>query len=264
MIDRAMAAKAAAFIGAARFAGRAADAIPEDCRPRSEADGYAIQAALHEWLHDAGQGRRLGFKIGCTTPVMQKLLGINTPAYGGILAANCHADGQHFPASRFRRLGIECEIAVRMGADLAPGGAPYGREDVAGAVAECMAAMEIVDDRYGAYRPSDVPLLIADDFFHTACILGPARRDWRGIDLAAAGCRTNIDGAEAAAAVGAHVMGHPFEALAWLANKLAAQGRTLAAGQLVLTGSVPAVQWIKGGAAVISVDGLGEVGATFA
>ena len=51
------------------------------------------------------------------------------------------------------RVGVECEIAVRLGADLGPAGAPFDRARVAGGGRRpCMAAMEIVDDRYGDYR----------------------------------------------------------------------------------------------------------------
>ena len=265
MIDQTAVTKAASLIGEARLAHQPMDSLPLDCRPQSEADGYLIQAALHDWFCDAGLGARAGFKIGCTTSVMQSLLGIDSPAYGGVMAANMHVDRPHFRLSHFQRLGVECEVAVRMSADLTPDGAPYDRPDVAEAVADCMVAMEIVDNRYGADFASDVPRLIADDFFHAACVLGSPIGDWRGIDFAAATCTTIIDGGEAASGVGADVMGHPFEALAWLANKLAAQGRTLSAGEIVLTGSVPAVQWIEDrqAEAIVSVAGLGDVAATF-
>ena len=65
--------------------------------------------------------------------------------------------------------------------------------------------------------------------------------------------------------LGAAVMGHPLEAVAWLANALAARGQNLAAGQIVLSGSFVAVHWIDAypTEAVIEVDGLGTVGARF-
>jgi 2-keto-4-pentenoate hydratase len=59
-------------------------------------------------------------------------------------------------------------------------------------------------------------------------------------------------------------MGHPFEALAWLGNRLAARGRTLAAGSIVMTGSVVPPQWPgPGDELVVRVDGLGEARARF-
>jgi 2-keto-4-pentenoate hydratase len=59
-------------------------------------------------------------------------------------------------------------------------------------------------------------------------------------------------------------MGHPFEALAWLANNLAARGRGLRAGEFVFTGSVVETKWLNRGDRVeMEVEGLGRVDAVF-
>lgn len=63
---------------------------------------------------------------------------------------------------------------------------------------------------------------------------------------------------------GADVLGHPFHALAWLANHLAATGQGLKAGELVLTGSLVKTVWLKAGDRVrMELDGLGVVEAAF-
>jgi 2-keto-4-pentenoate hydratase len=60
-------------------------------------------------------------------------------------------------------------------------------------------------------------------------------------------------------------MGHPLDALVWLANGLSAQSRGLEAGQVVLTGSVVATQWLTAAATVeVEVDGLGRLRLGFA
>jgi 2-oxo-3-hexenedioate decarboxylase/2-keto-4-pentenoate hydratase len=60
-------------------------------------------------------------------------------------------------------------------------------------------------------------------------------------------------------------MGHPFEALAWLANLHARLGLGLRAGEFVLLGSVVETRWVGPGDEVaVSIEGLGEVRATFA
>jgi len=60
------------------------------------------------------------------------------------------------------------------------------------------------------------------------------------------------------------VLGHPHNALAWLANHLAAEGKGLHAGQLVLTGSLVKTLWLKAGDKVrMELDGLGVVEAEF-
>ena len=103
--------------------------------------------------------------------------------------------------------------------------------------------------------------MIADDFFHKACVLGTPVSDWQDIDLAAIAGRTRIDGIEKGSGTGADVMGHPLEAVAWLANTLADHGHRLAAGQIVLTGSVAPVIWIEGSPcqAEIALEALGTV-----
>jgi 2-keto-4-pentenoate hydratase len=60
-------------------------------------------------------------------------------------------------------------------------------------------------------------------------------------------------------------MGHPFEALAWLANLRARSGLGLRAGEFVLLGSVVETRWVSAGdEVVVAIEGLGEVRATFA
>jgi 2-oxo-3-hexenedioate decarboxylase/2-keto-4-pentenoate hydratase len=127
-----------------------------------------------------------------------------------------------------------------------------------------MPAIEIVDDRWDDYRVVDIPTLIADNFFHAACVLGPEVEDWQRLDLAAVQGITNIDGVEVGRGRGADVMGHPFEALAWLASSLAARGSTLSAGAVVLTGSVVETRWVEPGACVVvDLSGLGRAEVTF-
>ena len=63
---------------------------------------------------------------------------------------------------------------------------------------------------------------------------------------------------------GADVLGHPHNALAWLANHLADEGKGLHAGQIVLTGSLVKTVWLNAGDSVkMELDGLGTVEAKF-
>ena len=119
-------------------------------------------------------------------------------------------------------MGVECEIVVRLTADLPREAAPFDRDGVAGAVGALMAGMEIVDDRYVDYKSLDTATLIADDFFDAGCVIGSPVTDWRRLDLTALTGQTLINGVEVGSGSSADVMGHPFEALAWLANSLAA------------------------------------------
>ena len=127
-----------------------------------------------------------------------------------------------------------------------------------------MAGMEIVDDRYVDYKSLDTPTLIADDFFDAGCVLGAAVTQWRNLDLSALAGVTRINGVEVGRGRGADVMGHPFEALAWLATNLARRGQSIRAGEFVFTGSVVETKWVNRGDRVeMQIEGLGTVEAVF-
>lgn len=256
--------RAATFLCDRRLARTPIEPLPADCRPVEERDGYAVQEFLHGLLTDAGLGPVAGHKIGCTTPVMQAFLGIDHPCAGGVLAATVHHGQARVPHGGFVRVGAECEIAARLGDDLGPTGAPFDRERVARAVDAVLAAMEIVDDRYRDYRTLDLPTLVADDFFGAGCVLGAPVARWRQLDLPALRGVTRLNGREVGGGAGRAVMGHPFEALAWLANHRAGLGLRLRAGEFVLLGSVVETRWVAPGDEVtVAIEGLGEVRAAF-
>jgi 2-oxo-3-hexenedioate decarboxylase/2-keto-4-pentenoate hydratase len=253
------------LLSAARTQRRRLDHLPEACRPADEAGAYAVQDALHRRLAAAGWGARIGHKIGCTTPVMQRFLGIPNPCAGGVFAPTVRHERGVFDHADFLHVGVECEIAVRLAQDLPLERAPYDRDAVAAAVGACMAAIEVVDDRYVDYRSLDVPTLIADDFFNAGCVLGAPVETWPALDLAALRGRMTINGVEVGTGKGGDILGHPLEALAWLANTMAARGRQLEAGMFVLLGSVVETRWVEAGDLVeIAIEGLGRASCEFA
>lgn len=254
---------AAETIAAARIGLRRLALLADAIRPADEAEAYAVQAAVHQRLVAARYGRRTGWKIGCTTPVMQTYLGIPNPCGAGLFEGTTHRSGATVSAADFCHVGIECEIAVRLGRDLPARATAYRAEEVAGAIDSVMAAIELVDDRYADWRKTDTPTLIADDFFAAGCVLGEPRKIGAVPDLAALVGVTTINDAEVGRGVGADVLGHPLNALAWLANSLSARGDGLKAGELVLTGSLVETRWLKAGdRAAIQISGLGGVRVT--
>lgn len=249
------AARTAALLGAARLAARPVPELGERDRPKGLSEAYAVQAALHEIL--GASDALSGWKIGATTRSMQRYLGVDGPAYGRMLSGNTHRSGAALDNADFVNPGIECEIAVRVGRDADD--PPYDRETAGGLVDRVLPAIEIVENRYGDFTARGAPTLVADDFFHKACVLGSGTA--RAIDLAAVTGRILINGTERGRGIGADVMGHPLEAVAWLANTLRAQGRTLRNGEVVLTGSVTPVVWLDRFpcSAEVLLDGLGKV-----
>ncbi len=254
---------AAKIIAAARLNRAPLQALAPETAPQSEADGYAIQDEVHNLL-TSDFGPLVGYKIGCTSGVMQKYIGIAHPCGGGVFAKGVHQSGASLRHRDYIRVGIECEIAVRLGRDLAPPDAPFTADSVAQAIEAYLPAIEIVDDRYADWRSIGAPTLVADDFFAAGCVLGAPIARSAAPDLLGVVGRAVINGKDVGRGTGADVLGHPHNALAWLANHLAARDKTLVAGQIVLTGSLVQTVWLNAGDKVlIKLEGLGSVAVEF-
>jgi 2-keto-4-pentenoate hydratase len=256
--------RAARIIGEHRLSRRRLPPLDPSLRPGDEAAAYAMQDQLHEVLTNAGLGPVAGHKIGCTTRVMQEFLRIPNPCAGGVFAGTVRRSPAVLRHADYVRPGVECEMVVRLQADLPAARAPFTRDSAARAVGAVMAGMEIVDDRYVDYKSLDTPTLIADDFFDAGCVLGEPVAHWRSLDLPSLAGVTRINEVEVGSGRGADVMGHPCEALAWLANTLARRGKSLLAGEFVFTGSVVETKWLDPGDRVeMEIDGLGRIEARF-
>jgi len=255
---------AAEIIASARHSRTALKPLAAGMAPTTESEGYLVQDALHGLLASEF-GARIGYKIGCTSAVMQQYLGIPHPCAGGVFAKAVHDSGVSLASDDFVRVGVECEIAVRLACDLSPSRAPFTVEAIAHAIEAYLPAIEIVDDRYDDWQRLGAPLLVADDFFAAGCVLGKPVARSAAPDLLAVAGRAFINGVEAGQGTGADVLGHPHRAVAWLANHVAATGKQLRAGEIVLTGSLVKTIWLDpGDRVVMELQGLGSVAATFA
>lgn len=236
---------AACALLASRLSGGLSEGLPEHTRPGDEAAGYRVQRAVHEMLPLAGHGPRVGWKIGCTTAVMQRYLGIESPCAGGLFQAHVWFSAAEFEIPAGRRLGVECELAVRLATGLPGRGTPTARE-AAAAVGGWMLAIEVVEDRYVDYPSLDTPTLIADDFFQRGAVLGPVRA-LEPNQARRATAAMSIDGQRVGEGTGSDILGDPLEALRWLAGFTRGQGTPLRQGDVVLLGSLVQTQWVSPG-----------------
>lgn len=253
-------AEAARWIASRRISGTSLADIPASLRPADAKEGYAVAKLVRQELTKAGRGDLVGWKVGATTAPMQKLLNVPGPCSGAMLASGRLASPVKVDTAKYQKVGIECEVAVRLAKPLGSG---TTRKDVEDAIAALYPAIEIVDNRYGDFASMGPATLIADDFFHSGFVLGPEVRDWKGIDLANAVGTTRANGTEMQRGKGSDVLGHPFESLVWLANQLGSVGDRIEAGQIVMTGSLPLPHWAAQGQHIqISIDGLGTAEVT--
>ncbi len=228
--------------------------------PESINEAYEIQVAFQGALKRE-YGDVAGYKIAYTTTALQQASGISEPVAGLILANNVRHSPAVLNSADFLQPGIECEVGVRLGADLPASGAPYDRDRVSEAVEAVMTAFEVVDNRRTQGQDTQTQLLttISSNILNAGVVLGDAVSDWRGIHLA--GCRgyMEINGELVGEGMGSDVMGHPLEPLSWLANALAAHGQELKAGMVVITGSIVPPKWLSAGdSALIEIEGLGK------
>ncbi len=225
-------------------------ALSEACRPATAAEGYAIQAAMRA----ARGGRLAGFKIGATSQTARTLLATEEPFHGCLFADGIHDSPATLSAGNYNFRLIEPEFAFRLGADLPARKAPYSRAELTEAVASLHPAFEVVSSAFGAaWTGAGLAQLIADNGVHGCLVLGPAVEDWRDLDLAAQEVVFVSDGAEVGRGRGADALGHPLNALAWLADLgvLADPAtqicRGLRAGDLITTGLVTPFAYAEAG-----------------
>jgi len=254
---------AAKRIASARRSRSPLAALSSELVPQDEAEGYKVQRAVHDLLLPQ-IGSLVGYKIGCTSGVMQQYLDIPHPCGGGVFAKGVHESGAKLRFGDYVRVGVECEIAVRLARNLSPSEAPFTAEWVMEAIEAYHPAIEIVDDRYAKWETMGAPTLVADDFFAAGCVLGQAIPRTAAPNLLEVVGRAIVNDTEVGRGTGADVLGHPHNALAWLANHLAEEGKGLHAGQIVLTGSLVKTVWLDAGDSVVmELDGLGTVAADF-
>src|SRR5438876_965765 len=95
-------------------------------------DAYRIQYALHRIMAKAGRGEIAGWKIALTSRAMQRMTGVDQPAAGAIFSKVVHSSPARVDLAAYHHLGVEFEVAVRLGEELPAGAVPWTRASVAG------------------------------------------------------------------------------------------------------------------------------------
>jgi len=233
-----------------------------DLAPASAQDAYAIQDVFVA-LRAKHRGAIAGYKIALSSEAMRRFVGVSEAQAGAMLESTIHRSPARIRAADYVNLIVEFEIAVLMAEDLPAADAPFFRERVAKSVGAVMPALEIADDRKADYAelPRHPYDLIADNCWNEGAVLGQPVKSWLGaVDLAQVVGVASINGKAVGEGRGAEAMGHPFDAVAWLADNLASRGRGLLRGQVVITGSLVTTKTVKAGDRVkFAVSGLGTV-----
>jgi 2-keto-4-pentenoate hydratase len=235
--------------------------LPAALAPRTPEEAYAIQDEFVA-LRAKKLGGIAGYKIALSSAEMRRFVGVEEPQAGCMLESTLRRSPARVRAADYVRLIVEFEIALEIVEDLPAADAPFSRERVARSVGAAMPAIELADDRGADYSLlAQHPLeLIADNSWNEGAVLGAPVKAWKSIDLAAVRCVATINGERVGEGLGAAAMGHPLDALAWIANHLARHSRGILPGDVVITGSVITSKAVKSGDLVrFAAGALGEI-----
>ncbi|MGH7923289.1 MAG: 2-keto-4-pentenoate hydratase [Candidatus Binatus sp.] len=234
---------------------------PAAANKLSIADAYRIQMINVERRIAAGR-RVVGRKVGLTSIAMQKMFGVSEPDFGHLFDDMILADDSECAVGALMLPRVEPEIAFVLSRELR--GPGIQRDDVIGATEYVTPALEIIDTRIRDWKIT-LADTIADNASSARVVLGKERISPTAHDLASVAMTLEKNGATVEQGVGAAVMGHPAEPVAWLANKLAEFGQSLAAGSIVMPGALcRAVEVCAGDSVTARFGPLGVVGVRFA
>jgi len=221
---------------------------------------YAIQDIITEQRVKAG-GRIVGSKIGLTSVVVQKQLGVDQPDFGILFADMEVENGLEMDYNLLMQPKVEAEIAFVLKKDL---DASYiGTADVLSAIDYAVASIEIVGSRIENW---DIKIVdtIADNASASHFVLGHKPVKLENIDLIDCAMTMDINGETVSKGIGAACMGSPINAVLWLARTFSKLGRPLKAGDVILSGALGPMSAVNPGDEVVAKIGeLGSVSVKF-
>lgn len=210
----------------------------------------------------AGESQRLaagaaltGWKVGYASEAMRREMGISAPNYGPLYADMVRSSGAPVGAG-LTQPRVEPEVALVMAAEVDPRQLPHlsdpdGHRALFELVAEVRCALEVVDSVWASYSftweentadGSSAARVVLGDPIPSSADLATVNITIREVD--AHGNAATYTGSSGAA------MGHPLSSLRWLAGALADEGRSLQAGDVVLTGGLTPTLPLAAGATV--------------
>lgn len=236
------------------------DGLPDDFRPSSRAEGYAVQQAVgHKQQHAL-----FGWKIAATSIEGQRHIAVNGPLAGRLYTDRVLRDGASVTLDNNLMRVAEIEFAFRFARTLPLRDSDYLIDEVLSVVAGVHPSIEVPDSRYNDFVKAGEAQLIADNACANLFVLGPRADDWQGFDYVNQAVKVRLNGETVESGVGRNVLGDPRVALTWLVNELSSLGIACEAGQVVTTGTCRVPVTVKPGDVVEADFGvLGKVGCRF-
>ena len=223
-------------------------------------DAYAIQQKMLARRLAAGE-KVVGKKIGVTSQAVMNMLGVFQPDFGWLTDGMVFNEGEAVPANTLIQPKAEGEIAFVLKKTLK--GLGVTAADVLAATEGVMACFEIVDSRIRDWKIK-IQDTVADNASCGVFVLGDRLVDPRDVDLGTCGMVLEKNGEIVATGAGAAALGHPANAVAWLANTLGRLGIALEAGEVVLSGSLGIMVPVQAGDNLrVTIGGIGGCSVRF-
>ncbi|MEE1619826.1 2-oxo-hept-4-ene-1,7-dioate hydratase [Zafaria sp. J156] len=223
-------------------------------------DSYKVQNLWRQRSEE--NGRRLaGRKIGLTSKAMQAATGITEPDYGIIFDDMVLENGCTVKWDQYTHPRIEVELAFVLNKDI--DGPNANLFDVLNATEYVVPALEILDSRIEMEGRTIVDT-ISDNAAMGAMVVGGNPVRPHDVDLRWVSAILYKNQTVEETGVAAGVLNHPGAGVYWLANKIAAHGDGLKAGEIILAGSFTRPMWVFEGDTVFADYGpLGTVTCRF-
>lgn len=259
MIDQTIIDKAGQALYDALRSGQSIAPLTETYDGLTIDDAYAISLKFLETRLADGE-TVVGKKIGVTSKPVMDLLGVNQPDFGFLTDA-MWAKGNVVNTSEMILPRAEAEIAFKLKKDLK--GPGVTEADVLDATESVAACFEIVDSRITNWQIK-IQDTVADNASCGAMAVGDNWVDPNDVDLL--GCKAVVtkNGEPLSEGVGAATLGSPLSAVAWLANTLGERGIPFKAGEIILSGSLVALEPVVAGDKMqVSITGIGDCEVSF-
>ncbi len=190
---------------------------------------YQVQSLVAQFRAERGE-RIIGYKVGCTSPVIRQRLHVEHPVFARLFDGEAWPSGKSLVQSGFAGLAIEGELAVRLATDLPQS---VSDSEVASAI-ECVFPVIELHNLCFQGEPS-AGELIASNAIHAGFVFGESSAAFYSEP---ARLSIHVDGTELATIDGPELTQTITDSLRWLAGELPRHGEALRAGQTVLCGSV--------------------------
>ena len=221
-------------------------------------DALSVQSAALDLFDDDFRG----YSLAATNPSGQRSLGLGSPIFAPIASRSFH-DGLERIALPRGMLGAQCELALTIGETYPYSTDPIDRQSAAGVIVACQPAIGLLGRRSRPTGTSEL-MAIADFGLHVATIRSTSHRHIDPSKLDRLEVTARLNGNVVARSAAGTILGHPLEAVAWLARKLANDHRQLNADDVVLTGScMPILQVLPGQTLSVEFGTLGAVSCRF-